>query len=243
MEIKQVEDYQAMSVAGAQLIMETVNRLEKPVLGLATGSTPEGVYQRLIEAHRSDQVSFRSATTFNLDEYVGMQGSDPHSYRYFMDEKFFDHIDIDKQKTFVPNGEADDLESECRRYEQLLKDHKEIDLQLLGIGTNGHIGFNEPGTRFTTKTHVVDLAASTRKANARFFENEQEVPKQAITMGIATIMNSKQIVLLVSGEKKARALDQLLHGKVSEDFPASILQKHPNVQVIADKAALSKVSV
>ncbi|SDM21264.1 glucosamine-6-phosphate deaminase [Sediminibacillus halophilus] len=243
MEIKQVEDYQAMSEAGAQLIMETVNSLEKPVLGLATGSTPEGVYKRLIEAHQSEKVSFRHTTSFNLDEYVGMLGSDPNSYRYFMDKKFFDHIDIDKQKTFVPNGKAEDLQRECEQYEQLLMDHHEIDLQLLGIGTNGHIGFNEPGTPFSTKTHIVDLAPSTRKANARFFESEQDVPEQAITMGIATIMKSKQIVLLVSGEKKARALDQLLHGEVSEDFPASILQTHPNVQVIADKAALSKVSV
>ncbi|QTN00405.1 glucosamine-6-phosphate deaminase [Sediminibacillus dalangtanensis] len=243
MEIKQVEDYQAMSEAGAQLIMETVNSLEQPVLGLATGSTPEGVYKRLIEAHQREKVSFRHTTSFNLDEYVGMSGSDPNSYRYFMDKKFFDYIDIDKQKTFVPNGKAEDLQRECEQYEQLLMDHQEIDLQLLGIGTNGHIGFNEPGTPFSTKTHIVDLAPSTRKANARFFESEQEVPKQAITMGIATIMKSKQIVLLVSGERKARALDQLLHGDVSEDFPASILQTHPNVQVIADKAALSRVSV
>ncbi|WP_053218564.1 glucosamine-6-phosphate deaminase [Virgibacillus senegalensis] len=243
MNIKQVEDYEAMSIAGAQLIMETVKRLENPVLGLATGSTPEGVYKQLIDAYQRQQVSFRETTTFNLDEYVGLAGEDPNSYRYFMDDKFFDHIDINKQQTFVPNGKADDLQQECEQYEQRLKDHQEIDLQVLGIGVNGHIGFNEPGTSFKTRTHVVNLAPSTREANARFFNSMQEVPEQAITMGIATIMKSEKIVLLVSGEKKARALDQLLHGDVTEEFPASILQTHDNVQIIADKAALSKVRV
>ncbi|SDK03700.1 glucosamine-6-phosphate deaminase [Sediminibacillus albus] len=243
MKIEQVENYQEMSKYACDAIIDKVNSLQNPVLGLATGSTPEGVYNYLREENRNNRVTFRDTCTFNLDEYVGLAGDNPNSYRYYMNDRLFNHIDIPKQQTFIPNGKATDLSKECREYEQLLEDNQEIDLQILGLGLNGHIGFNEPGTSFKTRTHVVDLALSTREANARFFDSIEEVPNQAITMGIETIMNSKQILLLVSGERKAKALDQLLHGEVSEEFPASILKTHDNVKIIADKAALSKVRV
>ncbi|WP_077624753.1 glucosamine-6-phosphate deaminase [Sediminibacillus massiliensis] len=239
MEMIEVEDYQEMSRVASQFIIEKVQLLDNPVLGLATGSTPEGVYKQLIEKRKQGNVSFANTSTFNLDEYVGLDGDDPNSYRYYMNEKLFSHIDIPGENTRVPNGMKKDLEQECGQYEQLIKEKQGIDLQMLGIGLNGHIGFNEPGTSLQTRTHVVELAQSTRKANARFFDSLEEVPEQAITMGIETIMASREIILLVSGERKAEALDRLLNGPVTEDFPASILQTHPNVKIIADRAARS----
>jgi glucosamine-6-phosphate deaminase len=182
-------------------------------------------------------------TTFNLDEYIGLSGENPQSYRYFMDSQLFNHLDILKKNTFVPSGTAEDMEAECRNYESKLKNHGGIDLQILGIGNNGHIGFNEPGTPFSSKTHIVDLADSTIKANARFFNTIEEVPTQAITMGIATIMQSREILLLASGEAKADAIGQLLGNGLNEQFPASVLRNHPNVKVIADEAALSASKV
>ncbi|GIO26443.1 glucosamine-6-phosphate deaminase [Ornithinibacillus bavariensis] len=242
MNIISVKDYQEMSKKASEIVVKTVKELEKPVLGLATGSTPEGLYQCLIENNKDKQVSFQNVTTFNLDEYVGLAANDPNSYRYFMDEKLFNHIDISKENTFVPNGVAAKLEEECASYEELIRSHGSIDLQILGIGLNGHIGFNEPGTPFTSRTHIVELDESTRSANARFFASMDEVPTQAITTGIETIMESKKIVLLVSGENKADAIARLVNGEVSEDFPASILQKHQDVTIIADEAALSKLN-
>ncbi|WP_010098548.1 glucosamine-6-phosphate deaminase [Ornithinibacillus scapharcae] len=241
MNIIRVKDYDEMSQKACEMIISVVRSTEKPVLGLATGSTPEGLYKCLIEQYQSNKVSFDNVTTFNLDEYVGLEGNDPNSYRYFMDSNFFDHINIQKNNTHVPNGIAKDLEEEVLQYEELIKENGAIDMQVLGIGLNGHIGFNEPGTAFSSRTHVVELDESTRNANARFFSSIDEVPTQAITAGIETIMESKKIVLLVSGEAKAETVARLLNGEITENFPASILHKHPDVTIIADEAALSQI--
>jgi glucosamine-6-phosphate deaminase len=235
------KDYQEMSRKACQLVAETINTTERPVLGLATGSTPEGLYQCLINKYKEDLLSFRHVTTFNLDEYVGLNGTDPNSYRYYMNDKLFQHIDINKENTYVPNGVAENLDEECATYEKIIQEHNAIDLQILGIGLNGHIGFNEPGTPFTSRTHIIELDETTRQANARFFKSIDEVPTQAITTGIETIMDSKKIILLISGAAKAETVARLVKDEISEDFPASILRKHPNVTIIADEAALSKV--
>jgi glucosamine-6-phosphate deaminase len=211
-------------------------------LGLATGGTPKGLYDRLIQDHKEHGTFYKHVTSFNLDEYVGMKPQDPNSYHYYMADALFNHIDIDVSNTHVPNGLADTPEEECRRYDEMIQNHGGIDLQILGIGQNGHIGFNEPGTSFNSPTHIVTLEESTRKANARYFNSLDEVPTQAITMGIESIMKSKEILLLISGEAKAEAMYQLLNGEITEDFPASILKKHHCVTIIADQEALAKVS-
>ncbi|SFA88048.1 glucosamine-6-phosphate deaminase [Lentibacillus halodurans] len=241
MDIISVKDYYEMSKKTCEYVVDQVNKLDRPVLGLATGSTPEGLYRQLIGQYKEGHVSFNHVTTFNLDEYVGLAADDPNSYRYYMNEKLFNHIDLPEDRAFLPNGDEEDLAKECRDYEMLIRDSGHIDLQILGLGLNGHIGFNEPGTAFDSRTHIVELDASTRQANARFFPTMDDVPEKAITMGIDTIMESKQIVLLVSGEKKADAVHQLVNGEITEEFPASILQKHQNVTVVADKGALSRL--
>ncbi|EDL66703.1 glucosamine-6-phosphate deaminase [Bacillus sp. SG-1] len=233
-----VEDYQEMSRRAAAIIIEKVRSSNAVNLGLATGGTPVGTYECLIEDHNENHTSYQGVTTFNLDEYVGFSGKNPKSYQYYMNEKLFNHIDIPSSKTHIPNGLAANMKDECLRYEQEIAHHGGIDLQVLGIGSNGHIGFNEPGTSFMSKTHLVELTPSTREANARYFENKEEVPTKAITMGIASIIKSKEILLLVSGEKKKKALTQLFVGEVDERFPASALKLHPRVTVIADKASI-----
>ncbi|MDE5413394.1 glucosamine-6-phosphate deaminase [Alkalihalobacterium chitinilyticum] len=238
MKLVVMENHEEMSKYACQLIVSKVNSLTSPVLGLATGSTPERLYEMLIEEYKQKLVSFSRVKTFNLDEYVGLRGHDKNSYRYYMDHHLFSKVNFTKRKNHIPNGMASQLEQECQRYEQLIKEAGGIDLQILGLGHNGHIGFNEPGTPFSSRTHVVDLDCTTREANARFFESIKEVPTQAITMGIETILESKQIILLVSGEQKATAMQRLLNGEVSEDFPASVLKRHHDVTIIADKAAL-----
>ncbi|MBM7600527.1 glucosamine-6-phosphate deaminase [Virgibacillus halotolerans] len=241
MKIIKVKDYAKMSEEACSIVVNKLHQLENPIFGLATGSTPEGLYECLIEEYKQKRASFKNATTFNLDEYVGLDKNDPNSYNHFMNEKLFNHVDISNEQTHLPNGAAEDLEKECSDYEALIREAGYIDLQILGIGTNGHIGFNEPGTSFSSRTQVIDLDESTRNVNARFFNSLDEVPTNAITMGIESIMESKEIVLLASGENKAEAIAHLIEGEVTEDFPASILQKHAHVTVIADEAALSKV--
>lgn len=226
-----------MSQKASSVLLDLIAKKADPVLGLATGSTPIGMYQSLIKAYEQETVSFKHVKTFNLDEYVGLGRQHPNSYHYFMNEKLFKHIDIGSGQTFIPDGTANDLVVECQNYEQQIREAGQIDIQVLGLGLNGHIGFNEPGTSFSSRTHVIDLMESTRLANARFFDSVDEVPTQAITMGIDTITESKLILLLVSGEKKATALARLINGEVSEEFPASILNRHPNVIIIADEAA------
>jgi glucosamine-6-phosphate deaminase len=238
MNLIKVADYQEMSQKAAEYIRKKVSDFPSIKLGLATGGTPIATYKNLIKDHQQNGTSYRGVTAFNLDEYVGLSDENPNSYRYYMDHQLFDHIDILKSNTFIPNGTVADLQSECKRYEELILEQGGIDLQILGIGANGHIGFNEPGTSFSSKTHIVQLSPSTIEANARFFDTIEQVPTRAITMGIATIMQSKEILLLVSGKRKQEALYQLLHGDLSENFPASILKTHPSVTIIADEAAM-----
>lgn len=241
MEIVKVKNYDALSLKACESIIAEVNNHEEPVLGLATGSTPEGLYQLLIDKYQDGKVSFEKTITFNLDEYVGLPVENPNSYYYYMHEKLFDHIDLPDNRAFLPRGNVADLQKECLDYEETIREAGNIDVQILGLGLNGHIGFNEPGTSFDSRTHVVELDESTRQANSRFFDSMSEVPTQAITMGIGTIMESEKIILLVSGEKKADTVARLVQGDISGEFPASILQKHENVILIADEGALSKL--
>jgi len=243
MAIKLLEaaDYAEMSREAASIIIKQVKEKPNAVLGLATGSTVLGVYRELAADHRQYGTSYQFVRTVNLDEYVGLGPNHPNSYRYYMNEHLFSNLDIPLNETHVPDGLAADLDEECRRYERLIDELGGIDLQLLGIGRNGHIGFNEPGTPFSSMTHVVRLAASTREANARFFPSLDDVPRHAITMGIATILRSRRIVLLASGAEKAAALARLFVGIVSPELPASALRLHPDVTVIADQEALSLI--
>ncbi|CAM3788940.1 glucosamine-6-phosphate deaminase [Mesobacillus zeae] len=238
MNIIRVENYEEMSKEAAGYILKKLRENPRITLGLATGGTPTGTYQHLIEDHLKNGTSYKDVSTVNLDEYIGLNPDHPNSYRFYMNDALFNHIDIPLEQTYVPQGNAVDCQEECERYEKLIKNLGGIDLQLLGIGSNGHIGFNEPGTEFGSRTHIIDLEPSTREANARFFASLEEVPEKAITMGIASIMKSREILLLISGASKKEAMVQLLHGEVTEKFPASILQLHPNVTIIADEEAL-----
>lgn len=219
---------------GFDLLKEAMDNGAK-TLGLATGSTPVEFYNHIVKSN----LDFSDMTSVNLDEYVGLDGSDEQSYRYFMSKHLFNEKPF--KENFLPNGKAADLEAETKAYDQIIAEHP-IDFQILGIGQNGHIGFNEPGTSFEETTHVVDLQESTIKANARFFENEEDVPRQAISMGIASIMAAKSIVLMAYGESKAEAIKGMVEGEITEDMPASILQKHTDVVVIADEAAAALLS-
>lgn len=243
MKVMEVKDYQEMSHVAGKYIIDKVKEKPNITLGLATGGTPEGTYQYIINDYQENGTSYRKVTTFNLDEYIGLKESHPNGYRHYMNTKLFNHININISNTNIPNGDIQHFKEECLRYEQLIEAHGGIDLQILGIGSNGHIGFNEPGTKFGTKTHVVKLTDATREANARYFQKFEEVPEYAITMGISSIMQSKEILLLVSGETKIEAMKQLLGGEVSESFPASILQLHPNVTIIADEKSLIEAKV
>lgn len=226
-----------LAQSGANLIASLLQSRPKAVLGLATGSSPVGVYAKLADMHRKGLVSFAKATSFNLDEYVGLPSGHEQSYRSFMNEHLFRHVDMDPARTFIPDGNAPDLAAECARYDRLLEDEGPIDLQILGIGSNGHIGFNEPDSSLSGGTHAVDLLEETRIANARFFPSLDDVPKQALTMGISGILKARQIVLLVRGEEKAEALRNAVKGPITTRCPASLLQSHPNVVVLLDAAA------
>ena len=241
MKIYVTEDYQSMSRKAANILSAQVILNPTCVLGLATGSSPVGMYKQLIEWYKRGDVDFSEVRTVNLDEYVGLAPDHDQSYRYFMQSNFFDHINIKPENTNLPNGQAADLAAECNRYIQVIHSQGGIDMQLLGMGHNGHIGFNEPGDTFDLETHVVDLTERTIEANARFFATPNEVPRQALTMGIKTIMQARRILVVVSGEDKADAVKAALTGPVTPKVPASILQLHPNVMLVADKAAMSKV--
>ena len=242
MRIYQEADYQGMSRRAAGIIAAELVRKPNCVLGLATGSTPEGTYALLAEGNRRGDFSFKEVTTVNLDEYKGLAPDHDQSYRYFMQDKLFNHVDAAPEKTNVPNGLAQDAEAECARYDALVESLGYADLQLLGVGRNGHIGFNEPGESFVKPTHVVDLTESTIEANARFFASADEVPRQALTMGMGVIMAARRILLIASGEDKAEALYQAICGPITPRCPASILQLHDDVVIVADEAALKKVT-
>jgi glucosamine-6-phosphate deaminase len=232
---------EACDEKGAQIIVDAIKNKPDIVLGLATGSTPVGMYQNLIKKHKAGEVSFSEVKTFNLDEYVGLTQDHPCSYYYFMQENLFKDIDIKSESINLPNGTADDLEAECKDYEDKIAASGGIDLQVLGIGHNGHIGFNEPDTPFESITQIVQLAQSTIDANSRFFDNADQVPRQALSMGIKTIMQAKKILLIAKGEDKADIIKRALHGPITPDVPASVLQLHPDVTVILDEAAASKL--
>lgn len=238
MKIICVTDYEEMSEKAGMLLAEKVRLHPEMTLGLATGSTPKGLYEFLVKDHIENGTSYRTIKTVNLDEYVGMPAADSHSYHYFMRTNFFNQIDVDAVNTHIPNGVAENLEAECSRYDQLITELGGVDLQILGIGQNGHIGFNEPGSSFSSRTHVVKLDQNTRAANSRFFKSLDDVPTDAITIGIASILDSKEIFLLASGAEKAEAIFLLLTGEVSEAFPASALKRHTNVTIIADREAM-----
>jgi len=227
-----VNTYEELSNKAADLIAAQI--LVKPhcVLGLATGSSPVGTYKRLIADNQAGKIDFSTVTSVNLDEYVGLDGSNDQSYRYFMNTNLFDHVNIDKAKTFVPSGLAADLKAEGEAYDAMIKELGGIDLQLLGIGLDGHIGFNEPDAYFTAATHEVKLDDSTIKANARFFANEDEVPKTAITMGMLSIMQAKKVLLIANGAAKKEIVEKAFFGPIDPQVPASILQLHPDVTVI-----------
>ena len=227
-----VNSYDQLSLQAANIIRAQVVLKPNCVLGLATGSSPVGAYKKLIEWNKTGEVDFSGVTSVNLDEYVGLDGQSDQSYRYFMNDNLFNHVNVDKAKTFVPNGCAADLKAEGDNYDSHIESLGGIDLQLLGIGLDGHIGFNEPDSYFTKPTHVVDLHESTIEANARFFASLDEVPKKAITMGMGSIMLAKRVLLIANGRAKAEILDKAFYGEITPQIPASILQLHPDVTVI-----------
>ena len=235
------KDYAAMSRRAALIIAAEIHKNPACVLGLATGSTPVGTYKELIAMNQAGDISFKEVATVNLDEYKGLSGEHDQSYRYFMNDNLFNHVDIDKDFTFVPDGLAEDADAECAAYDEIVEGLGYADLQLLGIGHNGHIGFNEPDTVFTKGTHVVDLTDSTIDANTRFFASRDEVPRQALTMGMGCIMAARKVLLVATGEGKADAVYGAFCGSVDPKCPASILQLHNDVILVADEAALSKL--
>ena len=234
-------DYDAMSRRAANLISAEVIRRPNCMLGLATGSTPIGTYKQLAVWNQRGDFSFREVKTVNLDEYIGVEPDNKHSYKSFMRENFFEHIDIDISNTYIPNGSCADATEECKRYDELIRSLGHIDLQLLGLGRNGHIGFNEPCDYFVKSTHVVNLSQSTIDANSRFFASENDVPKQAITMGIGCIMAAKRVLLIASGSDKADAVYRAFCGPINPNCPASILQLHNDVVLVGDEKALSRL--
>lgn len=238
MKVIVVKDYEEMSLKAFEVMSEVVKNNPSAVLGLATGSTPIGLYKNMIKDHKENGTSYKNIKTVNLDEYAGLDYSSDQSYVYFMRSNLFDHIDIDLKNTNIENGKAVDRQAECDRYNKLLEEMQQ-DIQVLGIGSNGHIAFNEPGTPFGSVTHIVDLAESTIKDNSRMFASIDEVPRQAFTMGLKNIMNAKKVLILANGANKAKAVYGLVKGEVTENLPASVLQLHPDCVVIADESAAS----
>ncbi len=227
-----VKNYDELSTKAAALICAQVNVKPNSVLGLATGSSPLGTYAKIAEKCANGEVDFSEVSSINLDEYIGLDGSHDQSYRYFMNTNLFSKINIDITKTNVPNGCAVDLEAECKAYDELIASHGGIDLQLLGIGLDGHIGFNEPDKFFEKATHVVELDPSTIEANARFFASEAEVPRKAVTMGMGGIMSAKKVLLIANGANKKEIMEKAFFGPITPEVPASILQLHPDLTVI-----------
>lgn len=236
------DDFDAASRHVASRIANAIATTPKIVLGLATGSTPVGTYRELVHLHHEGKLSFANVTTFNLDEYIGLGPEHPQSFRSFMQQQLFDHVNVDARRTHVPNGLADNPATEGKIYEDSIVAAGGIDLQLLGIGSNGHIAFNEPGSPRDSRTRAVDLTPSTVEANSRFFDSIDDVPKLAITMGIGTIMEAKQIILMACGQGKAEAVARSIEGSVDESIPASHLQLHGDVTYVLDIQAASKLS-
>lgn len=233
------KNYEEMSKVAANEMAESIKANPEIVLGLATGGTPVEMYKNLIKMYNDGELDFSKVTSINLDEYVGLPGDHDQSYRYFMNTNLFNHINIDKSRTFVPNGLAADVAEECKSYDARIQDMGGIDVQLLGLGANGHIGFNEPGEELSVGTHLTDLKESTIEANARFFDSIEDVPREAITMGLGGIMKAKKIMVIASGEGKAEVVKAMMSGKITTEIPATMLQIHSNVVLIVDEAAAS----
>ena len=230
-----VENYDEISKLAAENIKDVITKKSNAILGLATGSTPVGTYKELIKMNKNNEIDFSEIKTVNLDEYIGLSEKDTQSYRYFMNENLFNHINIRKENTFIPNGLAKNIEEETKNYDMKIDELGGIDIQILGIGTNGHIAFNEPGDVLTSGTHLTNLTESTINANSRFFNSIDEVPKTAITMGLGQIMKSKKILLLAYGENKAEVVKEVLSGNITSKNPATMLQMHKDVTIIVDK--------
>jgi glucosamine-6-phosphate deaminase len=241
MRIQRARDFKDMSRKAANILSAQVILDRRSVLGLATGSSPTGVYRQLIDWHGKGDIDFSECVTVNLDEYYGLGPDSDQSYSWFMRENFFGSVNIKPENTHLPNGLEKDAKKECQRYEELIGRLGGIDIQLLGLGLNGHIGFNEPGAAFEADTHLVTLTQSTIDANKRFFEKEEDVPRKAYTMGIRTIMHAKRILVIVSGESKAEIAKRAFFGPITPEIPASVLQLHNNVTVVGDEAALSLI--
>lgn len=242
MRILVCDNYDEMSKKAAQMILSQITLKPNSVLGLATGSTPIGMYDNLVKMYQTGILDFSEVRTFNLDEYYGLPASNNQSYHYFMNQHLFEHVNIPQENIHIPNGMAKDIELECLTYDESIAKSDGIDIQVLGIGNNAHIGFNEPTILFEKGTHVVELDESTREANARFFNSLEEVPTKAITMGTGSIFKSRKIMLLASGEGKAKAIYETVHGKVRPEVPASILQFHNDIVLILDEAAARLLS-
>lgn len=235
------KDYKTISEMAARIIRDEMGRKPNLTLGLATGSTPTGIYEELIRLHKEEGLDFSNVTTFNLDEYVGLSSDHPNSYTYHMRNVLFNHININLENTFIPNGNSENLEDACISYDENIRNKGGVDLQILGIGENGHIAFNEPSDKLNISTSIVELDESTIKANSRFFDSIEEIPKTAITMGIGSIMAAKKIILLAHGKKKAPIVKKLLEAKhISTDIPASLLWLHPDVTFILTEETYEK---
>jgi len=235
-------DYQALSKKAAQIVAQRIKRKPNIVLGLATGLTPLGMYRELVRMHKEEGLDFSKVTTFNLDEYWKIPSSHPQSYHFFMWDNLFSHININPERVYIPSGTVDEVEVYCQWYEEEIRRAGGIDLQILGIGRDGHIGFNEPGSSLSSRTRVKSIAPETIEDNARFFKDKSQVPRYAITMGVGTIMEAKECVLLASGESKAEAIRKCVEGPICAECPASILQLHPRVIVILDEEASQRLN-
>jgi len=233
------ENYEELSNQAAKIVSSQLIVKPNSILGLATGSTPIGLYQNLIDMNKKGEIDFSEVKTYNLDEYYPIKKSNDQSYDYFMNEQLFSHINIDKNNTHLPNGEAEDPVKECERYEKMLDAIGGVDLQILGIGQNGHIAFNEPDENLIAVTHLTGLTQSTIEANSRFFASADEVPKQALTMGMGSILKAKKIVILANGANKSKAVAELLNDNITTSNPATMLKVHPDVTLICDKEAFS----
>lgn len=239
MELIICKDYEELSQKASEIIISMLKENPKSILGLATGSTPEGMYANLVKANENNEISFKDVKTFNLDEYYGLDPENDQSYRYFMNDKLFNHVDINKEYTRVPSGTIENPEEYGKKYDEEIENAGGTDIQVLGIGANGHIGFNEPSDVFTPETHLVKLTEKTISDNSRFFENIDDVPKEAITMGMKSIMSAKKVLLIANGKNKADAIYKTLRGPIDPKVPASILQVHPDLVVILDEDAAS----
>lgn len=236
-----VENYNKLSIKAAQMVADQIIKKKNTVLGLATGQTPVDMYQELIKKYQKGEIDFSQVVTFNLDEYYGLSPEHPQSYYFFMWNTLFKHINIKKENVHLLNGVTENIDKECKQYEDLIQKNGGIDLQILGIGDNGHLGFNEPAIGLNSKTHLVNLSEETIRANAKYFNDIEEVPRQALTMGIGTIMKAKKIILLASGKKKAPIIAKSINGPVSTEVPATVLQLHNDVTILIDKEAAREI--